>query len=194
MNKSPFFVSLALASISSFQLHADPLLTAPDLSNFTIAGPKACWSLADGVLTGVNIPEKPGSILWTRKKFKDFTVEGEFKFSGRIDSGIFLRHETDQIQIGISGSLKRDMTGSPYISKTGKYPVEADVKGVLKEGEWNAFTIIAKRNHYLVSLNGKPVLDYVSETAIEEGPIGFQVHPNVEMKIEFRKLVVKSDV
>ncbi|MND03823.1 hypothetical protein D3C83_238250 [compost metagenome] len=63
---------------------------------------------------------------------------------------------------------------------------------MLKEGEWNTFTITAKGNHYLVSLNGKQVLDYVSETAIEEGPIGFQVHPGKEMTVDFRKLEVKS--
>jgi hypothetical protein len=194
MKKSTqLFSSFALWTLSLACLSAEPLLTKPDLANFTIKGPQECWSLTDGVLTGVNVPEKKGSILWTNEKFKDFTVEGEFKFSGQIDSGIFLRHETDQIQIGVSRSLKRDMTGSPYISKTGKYPAEADVKGLLKEGEWTAFKIVAKGNHYLVTLNGKQVLDYTSETSIAEGPIGFQVHPGVEMKIEFRKLDVKAD-
>ena len=135
--------------------------------------------------------DKKGSNLWTNEKYKDFTIDGEFKFTGRIDSGVFLRTEGDQIQIGISGSLKRDLTCSPYIAKTGKYPVEANVKDNLKEGEWNTFSITAKGAHYLVSLNGKQVLDYTSETSVPEGPIGFQVHPGVEMKIEFRKLDVK---
>jgi hypothetical protein len=195
MKKTSILFPLALWAVSFTGVFAEPLLTKPDLSDTTTTGPKECWSLsADGVLTGVNIPEKKGSILWTAAKFKDFTLEGEFKFSGQIDSGIFLRQETDQIQIGVSRSLKRDMTGSPYISKTGKYPAEADVKDLLKEGEWTTFKIVAKGSRYLVTLNGKQVLDYTSETAIAEGPIGFQVHPGVEMKIEFRKLDVKSEV
>jgi hypothetical protein len=177
--------SLALTGLSL----AEPLLKS-DLSDVEIKGPKECWTVTDGVLTGKNIPAKTGSILWTARKFKDFTLTGEFKFTGRIDSGVFLRTEGDQIQIGISGSLKRDMTGSPYIAKTGKYPKEADVKALLKEGEWNTFTITAKGNQYLVSLNGKQVMDYTSETAVPEGPIGFQVHPGVEMTIDFRKLDV----
>jgi len=187
--KSSFLLTLCLAAIASAP--AEPLLSKNDLAGFNFKGPKECWSIADGVLTGQNIPAKTGSILWTNDKLHDFTLEGEFKFSGKIDSGVFLRHEGDQIQIGISGSLKRDMTCSPYIAKTGKYPVEADVKELLKEGEWNKFLITAKGNHYLVSLNGKQVLDYKSETSVEEGPVGFQVHPGVEMKIEFRSLDLK---
>ena len=173
---------------------AEPLFKN-DLSDATAKGPKEYWTFADGVLTGKSDAKKQGSILWTNRQFKDFTVQGEFKFpakveTGRIDSGVFLRTEVDQIQIGVSGSLKRDLTCSPYISKTGKYPVEADVKDILKPGEWNAFTITAQGNRYLVTLNGKQVLDYKSETAVAEGPIGLQVHAGVEMIIEFRKLEV----
>ena len=182
-------ISLLEFSLTS----AGPLLDKTDLAAFHIDGPKECWTLVDGVLTGQNIPEKKGSILWTNQNFKDFTFEGEFKFVGKIDSGVFLRTEVDQIQIGISGSLHRDMTCSPYISKTGKYPAEADVKDLLKEGEWNKLSITAKGNRYLVSLNGRQVLDYSSETSVPEGPIGLQVHPGVEMKIEFRNLVVKVE-
>jgi hypothetical protein len=182
---------LALA----FTASAEPLFKA-DLSDSTAKGPKECWTFADGILTGKSDAKKQGSILWTNSKFKDFTLQGEFKFPAhvekdRIDSGVFLRTEVDQIQIGVSGSLKRDLTCSPYISKTGKYPVEANVKDILKPGEWNAFSITAQGNHYLVSLNGKQVLDYTSETGVPEGPIGLQVHPGVEMIIEFRNLDVK---
>ncbi|MCW1924445.1 DUF1080 domain-containing protein [Luteolibacter arcticus] len=183
-------LSAAIALTGLSLASAEPLLK-PDLSDIVVKGPKECWTFTDGVLTGKSIPEKKGSNLWTKREFKDFTLKGEFKFTGRIDSGVFLRAEGDQIQIGISGSLKRDMTCSPYIAKTGKYPKEADVKDLLKEGAWNTFTITAKGNQYLVSLNGKQVMDYTSETAVEKGPIGLQVHPGVEMTIEFRNLEVE---
>ena len=172
---------------------AEPLAPEGTLDLFEINGPKECWSMQDGVITGKNVPEKKGSILWTKARYKDFTLEGEFRYTNPVDSGVFLRQEGDQIQLGVSGSLKRDMTCSPYIAKTGKYPVEANVKDVFKDGEWNKFVITAKGNHYVVTLNGKQVLDYTSQTAIDEGPVGFQVHPGVEMKVEFRTLDVKRD-
>lgn len=183
--------ALLLACISCAA--AEPLLTKDSLDNFDIKGPKECWTVKDGVITGQNVPEKKGSNLWTKTAYKDFTIEGEVRYKNPIDSGVFIRQEGDQIQMGISGSLKRDMTCSPYIAKTGKYPMEANVKDIFKDGEWNKFTITAKGNHYLVSLNGKQVLDYTSQTSIEQGPIGFQVHPGVEMKVEFRNLDVKVE-
>lgn len=173
--------------------HAEPLLGTDNFDLWTIKGPAVSWSIKDGVLTGVNDPEKKGSNLWTKKEYEDFTLKGEFKFTGIMDSGVFIRHDGDQIQFGISGSLKRDMTGSPYIAKLGKYPVEAEgVAELLKEGEWNSFTITATGNRYQVELNGSQVLDYKSDTATKKGPIGLQVHGGMEMQIEFRALEVEE--
>lgn len=151
------------------------------------------WTAADGVLTGTSNPKKQGSILWTEKEYTDFVVSCEFRFEGRIDSGIFLRHENDQIQIGISGSLKRDMTASPYIASKSGYPVEAKgVAELLKEGEWNTMKITAKGPVYTVELNGKEVMTYTSESAKDKGPIGLQMHAGVVMKIDFRAITVEE--
>ena len=103
-----------------------------------IAPDNNTWWLVDNKeLLVKSGPDKKGSILWTEKKYRDFIVETDFKMlDGVVDSGIFLRSENDQIQIGISGSLKRDLTASPYIPKKG-YPVEAKVKDILKLKDWN---------------------------------------------------------
>lgn len=152
----------------------------------------AYWSVADGILTGQSDDKLQNSVLWTEKSYEDFAVELEFRFSGDIDSGVFLRHENEQIQIGVSRSLKRDMTGSPYIGSKRGYPQEASgAKELLKEGEWNRMKIVAKGHTYTVVLNGTQVLEYVSDTAKVSGPVGLQVHPGVKMKIEFREVTVK---
>lgn len=148
------------------------------------------WKLEDGVLTAENDPEQKGSILWTEADYGDFVLELEFEFaSGRIDSGVFLRQENDQIQIGESSSLKRDLTASPYISSMGRYPIEAmGVAELLKTEGWNAMKIVAVGDDYDVWLNGVHVTHYRSDTAIESGPIGLQIHPGHEMKIRFRNV------
>ena len=118
-------------------------------------------------------------------------LEGEFLMGeGVVDSGFFLRSENDQIQIGISGSLKRDLTGSPYIP--GKsYPVEAKgVKELLKLDDWNSMKIRVVGPTYTVWLNGQQVMTYTSENMPEKGPIGLQLHPNNEMTVAFRNLKV----
>ncbi|MGB0579620.1 MAG: 3-keto-disaccharide hydrolase, partial [Limisphaerales bacterium] len=138
---------------------------------------EAGWYKAEeGVLKIHSGPKKKGSILWSKKQYRDFVMEFEFRFGkGVVDTGIHIRNGKEQIQLGISGSLKRDMTGSPYIAGKG-YPVEAEgVMDLLKAKEWNKMKIKAVGGQYTVWLQGKQVMTYKSDTAIEEGPIGIQL-------------------
>lgn len=150
------------------------------------------WKVDKGILSATSGPDKKGSILWTKKSFKDFVVELDFKMGkGTVDSGIFMRGDgpdAPQIQIGISGSLKRDMTGSPYVPKQG-YPVEAsNIPELLLLGEWNTMRAKAVGNTFMVWLNGEEVMTYVLKGAKLEGPVGLQLHPNRDMSIEFRNI------
>jgi len=185
-------IALLFAAGAFAQAAPQPIFDGETLGGWKIAGAET-WSVEDGVLVGENDPEKKGSILWSEKEYADFVFRCEFQFNGKIDSGVFLRHENDQIQIGISGSLKRDMTASPYIASKRGYPVEAKgVAELLKEGEWNTLKVTAKGPVYTVELNGKEVMTYTSDTAKEKGPIGLQVHPGREMKILFRELTLEE--
>ncbi len=147
------------------------------------------WKAEKGVLSVKNGPDKKGSILWTEKSYRDFVFQSDFKFGeGNVDSGIFLRTEKQQIQLGVSGSLKRDMTCSPYIPGKG-YPVEAsNIANLLKQTDWNTIKIEAKGKVYTVWLNGEQVLTYNAEGAIEQGPVGLQLHGNREMAIDFKNI------
>ena len=146
------------------------------------------WMAGKGILFVKSGPDKKGSILWTEKKYKDFVIETDFLMGdGVVDSGIFLRSENDQIQIGISGSLKRDLTASPYIPKKG-YPVEAKVKDILKLKDWNTMKVKVVGKSYTVWLNGIEVMNYTSEKIVDEGPVGLQLHPGNEMSISYRNI------
>jgi hypothetical protein len=183
----------ALFAVTLFaQAEPGPLFNGKDLAGWTVKGFDG-WTVKEGAIVGLNGPDKKGSILWTEKEYSNFVFEFEFRFDGKIDSGVFLRQENDQIQIGISGSLKRDMTGSPYIASAKGYPVEAEgVAKLLKVGEWNKMKITAIGNVYTVELNEQKVTEYTSKTSIEKGPIGLQIHPGVAMKIEFRKINLEA--
>ena len=96
-----------------------------------------------------------------------------------------------QVQIGVSRSLKVDMTGSVYAH--GKYPGRAQgVDKLLKPGDWNAMRIEARGDTYRVGLNGTDVLKYDDPAFPNPGPIGLQVHGKVKMKVEFRNLRAKE--
>ena len=168
-----------------------PIFNGKDLTGWK--APKgndaAGWYKAvDGVLKVQSGPKKKGSILWTRKKYRNFVMEFDFRFGeGVVDSGVHVRNQ-DQIQIGISGSLKRDMTCSPYIPGKG-YPIEAkNIKKLLKAKEWNTMRIQAIGKEYTVWLQGEKVMTYKSASAIEEGPLGIQLHGSRDMSIDYRNL------
>ena len=119
------FLTSATALVAGPKLK--PIFNGKNLSGWEVpeGNDAAGWYKAvDGVLKIQSGPKKKGSILWSKKKYRNFVVEFEFRMGeGRVDSGVHVRTK-DQIQIGISGSLNRDMTCSPYIPGKG-YPVEA---------------------------------------------------------------------
>ncbi len=175
-----------------------PLFNGKDLTGWKVPKDNIWWSVTDGTIVAKSGPKKRGSNLWTEKEYTDFDMSCEFRFDGKGDSGVFLRDGGQQIQIGISGSLKRDMTASPYISGKG-YPVEAEekkgvkgVKNLLKIDEWNRMRIVAVGPKYDVWLNGVHVMIYTSDKAKTKGPLGLQLHGNKVMSIDFRNLTVKE--
>ena len=198
--KLAIFALLALPALAFGDHHekGKPIFNGKDLTGWKVPADNIWWSVVDGNLLAKSGPKKRGSNLWTEKSYADFDMHCEFRFDGTGDSGVFIRDGGQQIQIGISGSLKRDMTGSPYVSGKG-YPVEAEeekgkkgVKNLLKIKEWNKMRILVVGQKYDVWLNGKHVMTYTSENAKEKGPIGLQLHGNKVMSIDFRKMSVKD--
>lgn len=173
----------------------DSIFNGRDFSGWKIPENNAWWKVEDGIIKCQSGPKKKGSIIWTEKKYRDFVVEYDFKFGeGTIDSGLFLRTKKQQVQLGFSGSKKRDMTGSVYVPGSG-YPLEAEgVMALLKPKDWNRMKIKVVGEVYAISLNGKAVLVYDDQTgkAVEEGPIGFQLHPGRNMAIDFRNIRIRE--
>ena len=192
---------LSLLAIASLHAAPQPIFDGKSLDGWKIEN-APYWTVKDGVLIGESDNsehKKKGSNLWTTKEYKDFTVELEFRYTSknvtdeRVDSGVFVRNSSDQIQIGVSGSKKIDLTGSPYIGAKRGYPIQAEgVAEVLKAGDWNKMKITAKGPVYTVEINGKKVSEYTSESASEKGPIGLQVHGGTLMKVEFRNMIIEE--
>ena len=184
-------IMLGLAGAVFAEPKLKPIFNGKNLSGWEVpkGNDEAGWYKAlDGVLKIQSGPQKKGSILWSKKKYRNFVMEFDFRFGeGIVDSGVHVRTQ-DQIQIGISGSLKRDMTCSPYIPGKG-YPVEAkNIKKLLKAKDWNTMRIQAIGKEYTVWLQGEKVMTYKSDSAIKEGPVGIQLHGSRDMGIDYRQL------
>jgi hypothetical protein len=167
------------------------IFNGSDLTGWKVVG-EPYWKVVAGAIVGENNAEKKGSMLYTEKSYGDVIVEGEFRFSGEIDSGIMVRKPELQVQIGTSRALKKDMTCSFY---TGTYPEEArapKAAALLKSGGLNRIRVEAKGDTFTVWLNDEQVSHYTSDKYREPAPIGLQIHANLEMKVEFRDLRAKA--
>ena len=174
----------------------EPLFNGKDLSGFKVPQPNVWWKVLDGVLVGesdgVSADQKKGNVLYTEKSYQNFVLESDVRFGDDIDSGFIYSKKPDlQVQIGVSRSLKVDMTGSIYYK--GKYPPEAHAKGVdkvLKVGDWNTMRMEVTGKITKVWLNGAHVLTFNCPEEATAAPLGLQIHPGVKMKVEFRNLKI----
>ena len=188
---------VAVVSMGSLLAGEVEIFNGKDLSGWTAKDNKAVqesgkyWSVAAGEIVGDN-PDKKNSVLWTDAEFGDFELTVEFKTeSPDYDSGIFLHGESHQVQIGISRSMKVDLTACIYAPIDGKggYPAISDkVKTVHKLGEWNTMKIVVEGKRIRTWLNGEEFVDYTGAKFREKGSIGLQLHAGVHQEMQFRNL------
>jgi len=186
-------LGLAMAHATAHAADVPPTASLPaifnghDLTGWKVPA-EPYWKVADGVIVGQSDEQKKGSMLYTEKPYGDVIVEGEVRFTGEIDSGIMVRKPELQVQIGVSRSLKKDMTCSFY---NGKYPEEARANRaaeLLKVGEWNRIRVEAKGDTFTVWLNGEQVSRYTNAKYAEPAPIGLQIHKGLPMKVEYKNI------
>lgn len=175
-----------------------PLFNGKDLTNFKTEGTQGFWRIENGVLIGENDAAMKGHSLLTEKEYGDFVIELDARWKGTpprgADTGVEMRKPRIQLQMGVSGSLKVDMTGSFYTGGKPSYPEAGqakEAKSLLKpEGEWNTFRIQAKGDTFTCWINGKKASEYTDPKFSGAAPIGFQIHGKVEMKCEFRNIKI----
>lgn len=197
---SPLALAATLALNVTVRAANDPvplpaIFNGKDFTGWKVPEPNPFWKVVDGVIVGENNEAKKGSMLWTEKAYGDFVLECEARWSGEIDSGIMLRKPELQLQMGISRSLKRDLTGSFYTGGAEKYPEAGQAKNLaqhFKPGDWNHYRLEARGDTFTVWLNGVQVSQYTNAKYAGPAPIGLQIHPGLAMRVEFRNLRAKA--
>ena len=175
------------------------IFNGKDLTGWKVPAENPWWKVVEGVLVGENDEKLKGNVLYTEKSYTDVIFETDVRWSGEIDSGIYLRKAKApakgevQVQIGVSRSLKKDMTCSLYIH--GKYPDYAQAKNtekLLKANDWNTMRVQAIGAKYTLWLNVEMVMECEDPAFPNAGPIGVQIHGGLKMKVEFRNMKVKD--
>ena len=203
MKPSSLALSLVLAftavlSGSAAEPKLELLFNGKDLTNFKAEEAKGFWRVEDGVLIGENDAAKKGNYLWTQKEYTDFVIEFDARWKATtdrgVDTGIEMRKPKIQLQLGVSGSLRVDMTGCFYTGGKPAYPEAGqarEAKTLLKpEGEWNTFRIQAKGDTFTCWINGQKASEYTDAKFSGAAPLGLQIHGGVEMKCEYRNVKI----
>lgn len=175
-----------------------PLFNGKDLTNFKAEGAAEFWRIESGVLVGENIATKKEHYLWTQKEYGDFVLEFDVRWKATtdrgVDTGVEMRKPKIQLQLGVSGSLRVDMTGSFYTGGKPAYPEIGQAKEAKKlmkpEGEWNTFRVQAKGATFTCWINGQKASEYTDTKFSGAAPLGFQIHGGVVMKCEYRNMKI----
>jgi len=134
-------------------------------------------------------------MLYTEKAYGDVIISLECRFSGEIDSGIMVRRDKAgkkdmQMQIGVSRSLKKDMTCTYYVGKYPEAGFAPKVEKLWKKDGWNQIVFRAKGDTYTVWLNGEQVSQLTDPAYPAPYAIGLQIHGGLKMKVEYRNIQV----
>lgn len=188
---TPVWLIALVGSVWAAEPKLQPIFNGKDLTGWLSPDRDRFWRVEAGVLIGESVTGLQENYLWSERAYGDFVLEFDVRWTGEIDSGVEIRKPTMQLQLGVSRSLKRDMTGSFYVGKAG-YPEAGQAKEAVKlmhpNGEWNTFRLEARGDTFAVWINGQPAARYTDGKFSGAAPLGLQIHGGLKMKVEYRNL------
>jgi hypothetical protein len=211
MKKNVFLMlALMLSFICGSCSQKEALFNGKDLSNwkFIVDGDKvpaaSVYSVQDGMIL---IQGNPFGYMYTAKKYKDYTLELEWRWVGQAtNSGIFLTiaevKQGNPFPNGVECQLKGGDAGdfvllggsdlAEYVApESGRpgFPVikKREASNEKPAGEWNKAKIEVKDGKIMVYING--VFQNQGTNKVKEGHIGLQSEGG---PIQFRNLFITN--
>lgn len=167
-------------------------------------------------------PKQNTFVIWRGGKPADFELRLQYRLTGH-NSGIQVRsEELPDIKLAMKGyqadmDAQQTYTGQFYeergrgfLAMRGQFTYvgedkkaalvaslgdNAQLKEVIKSGDWNDVHIIARGNTLIQMINGRVTSMLIDDDKTGrkmEGLIGFQVHVGPPMKVEFRNIRLKD--
>lgn len=146
---------------------------------------------------------KFNTFLVSKKKYGDFELSFKVKMTKGANSGVQIRSEVENTKTFQCKGPQCDMGqvywGSLYGEHFGgmmKAAPEALVKKIVKEGDWNDYSIKAVGKHVTIKLNRETTVDDDFPKMPETGIIAWQLHSGGPMDVIFKDIQfreIKSD-
>ena len=168
-----------------------PIFDGKTLKGWTQRNGTATYRVENGAIVGKTKEGSPNSFLCTDKLYGNFDLKFEVKVDNGLNSGVQIRSQTKdgpkgrvngpQVEIEMSGENGAE-SGYIYGEAAGGWMTPADKRKPhkhFKDGEWNAYRVVAKDAHIQVWINGVQISDLVDKEKLKSHPkgfIGLQVH------------------
>ena len=168
------------------------LFNGKNLDGWTQRNGTATYKVLDGAIVGTTAKGSPNSFLCTDKDYGDFELTFEVKCDNELNSGVQIRSQTKggkpngrvngpQVEIEASGKNGAE-AGYLYGEACGGWMTPGDKRKPhkhFKDGEWNAYRVVAMGPNIKVWVNGEMISDLTDEKKFKSHPkgfIGLQVH------------------
>jgi hypothetical protein len=143
------------------------------------------WRVENGAIL---CPGTTAGWLSSAAAYSDFHLTLQFRGGEKVNSGVFLRSQKTG-QPHITGYELQIWDYQPAGYNTGSLVGTVKAPPVkIRADQWNDYDITADGDHYVIVLNGAPLLD-AHDSAHLSGVIGFQCQPG--NKIEFRNIRIQ---
>jgi hypothetical protein len=152
-------------------------------------GNRAIFRIEQGAIVGGSLHDKiaRNEFLCTTRTYGDFELRVRVKLLGGDAANAGIQFRTRRIPdnhevIGYQADLGQNYWGSLYDEsrrkKTLKSPDAAQIKGVVRVGDWNDYVIRAEGTRIRLWLNGVQTVDYTEEDPSIDttGVIAVQIH------------------
>ena len=159
------------------------------------------WDAKHKAIVGSTKPDglKFNTFLCSKRKYGDFEMSFQVKMTKTGNSGVQIRsHIHDQEHFAVTGpqcDMGQQYWGSLYGEHFGGMMKAAPadlVKKVLKEDEFNDYSIKAVGKHITIKLNGHVTVDADFPKAPDTGIIAFQLHAGGPMEVIFKNIHFKE--
>lgn len=174
-----------------------PLFNGKDLTGWVQpADPNASFTVEDGqIVCRTKGKLSKNEFLCTAKEYGDFVLKARVKFLNG-NSGIQFRskREPNGRVTGPQADVADGYWGLFY--EEGRRGIleqhPEEMKGLVREKDWNEFVITAKGDHVTIDINGKRIIDRTDPKFDPKGIIALQLHVWKEpMEVRYEGLAIK---
>jgi hypothetical protein len=146
-------------------------------------------------------PIARNEFLCTTREFQDFELRLKVKLLGGDGANAGIQFRTRRIPdhhevIGYQADMGTGWWGALYDESRRKRvlqgPDQAKMTGLIKQGDWNDYTIRAEGRRVQLSINGVQTVDYAETdpTVVDRGLICVQIHSGPPSEAWYRDLTV----